>query len=78
MDVTQIRNRPGSICRTEVICRSKCCADALDISISWIDVYKRQELDDEVIKEHLHPDYPGIWLPTDEWDQDYSHDRCWS
>lgn len=37
-----------------------------------------EELDDEVIKEHLHPDYPGIWLPTDEWDQDYSHDRCWS
>lgn len=37
-----------------------------------------EELDDEVIKEHLHPDYPGIWLPTDEWDNDYSHDRCWS
>ena len=25
--------------------------------------------------EHIHPDYPGIWLPTDEWNHDYSHDR---
>lgn len=37
-----------------------------------------EELDDEVIREHLHPDYPGMWMPTDEWDNDYSHDRCWS
>lgn len=35
-------------------------------------------LNDEVIREHVHPDYPDIWLPTDEWDQDYSHDRLWS
>lgn len=37
-----------------------------------------EELNDEVIREHLHPDYPGMWLPTTEWDGDYSHDRCWS
>lgn len=37
-----------------------------------------EELDDEVIKEHVHPDYPEIWMSTDEWNNDYSHDRCWS
>ena len=36
------------------------------------------ELVDDVIAEHIHPDYPGIWLPTDEWNNDYSHDRLWS
>lgn len=37
-----------------------------------------EELNDEVLKEHLHPDYPQMWAPTDEWNNDYSHDRCWS
>ena len=37
-----------------------------------------EELDEEILREHLHPDYPGMWLSTSEWDQDYSHDRCWS
>ncbi len=37
-----------------------------------------ESLNDDVIAEHLHPDYPGIWLPTNEWDCDYSHDRIWS
>ena len=37
-----------------------------------------EELDEEVLREHLHPDYPEMWLPTSDWDQDYSHDRCWS
>ena len=36
------------------------------------------EIVDEVVLEHIHPDYPGIWLPTDEWNHDYSHDRLWS
>lgn len=36
------------------------------------------ELVDDVILEHVHPDYPEIWLPTDEWNGDYSHDRVWS
>lgn len=35
-------------------------------------------LNDEVIREHVHPDYPEIWLPTEEWNGDYSHDRTWS
>ena len=36
------------------------------------------DLNDEVIGEHLHPSYPDVWAPTDEWDDDYSHDRLWS
>lgn len=48
------------------------------ITVSDLPGFGIEELDDEVIQEHLHPDYPGIWLPTNEWDQDYSHDRCWS
>ena len=36
------------------------------------------DLNDEVIKEHLHPDYPGMWESTDEWNIEYSHDRLWS
>lgn len=35
-------------------------------------------LNDEVIAEHIHPDFPGIWEPTDMWDNDYSNDRLWS
>lgn len=37
-----------------------------------------ESLNDDVIAEHLHPDYPGMWLSTDEWNTDYSHDRIWS
>lgn len=48
------------------------------ITVSDLPGFGIEELDDEVIQKHLHPDYPGIWLPTNEWDQDYSHDRCWS
>jgi L-alanine-DL-glutamate epimerase-like enolase superfamily enzyme len=37
-----------------------------------------EALDDEVIAAHLHPDIPGLWEPTDSWDDDWSHDRLWS
>lgn len=37
-----------------------------------------EELDDEVLGEHLHPDYRELWADTSKWDNDYSHDRCWS
>jgi len=37
-----------------------------------------EALNDEVIKEHLHPDYRELWKETVEWDNDYSHDRTWS
>ncbi|TFE23467.1 mandelate racemase/muconate lactonizing enzyme family protein [Cohnella luojiensis] len=36
------------------------------------------DLNDEVLAEHLHPDIPGIWLPTDEWNRFYGNDRLWS
>jgi gluconate/galactonate dehydratase len=37
-----------------------------------------ESLNDEVIAEHIHPDIPGLWEPTDQWDDDWSHDRVWS
>lgn len=37
-----------------------------------------EELDDEVLKEHVHPDYPELWADTSIWDHEYSHDRLWS
>jgi gluconate/galactonate dehydratase len=36
------------------------------------------ELNDEVIREHLDPTDPTMWEPTDEWNDDYSNDRLWS
>jgi gluconate/galactonate dehydratase len=37
-----------------------------------------ESLNDEVITEHVHPDIPGLWEPTDQWNDDWSHDRLWS
>jgi L-alanine-DL-glutamate epimerase-like enolase superfamily enzyme len=37
-----------------------------------------ESLNDEIIKEHLDPNEPGLWEPTDDWDLDYSNDRLWS
>ena len=36
------------------------------------------DYNDEVIREHLHPDYPEIWVETSCWDHVWSHDRLWS
>lgn len=36
------------------------------------------ELNEEVIREHLHPDAPQYFPPTTEWDLERSHDRLWS
>ena len=36
------------------------------------------DYNDEVIKEHLHPQYPTLWEETSRWDDVYSHDRLWS
>ena len=35
-------------------------------------------LNDEVIREHINPEAPGLWEPTDQWDHEFSHDRLWS
>jgi L-alanine-DL-glutamate epimerase-like enolase superfamily enzyme len=37
-----------------------------------------EELNDEVIAQHLHPEIPGVWEPTDSWNQYWNHDRLWS
>jgi len=37
-----------------------------------------ESLNDEVIAEHIHPDFLGMWESTDSWNNDYSHDRLWS
>ncbi len=36
------------------------------------------DLDDEVLKAHIDPDIPGLWEPTDQWDNEFSWDRTWS
>ncbi len=35
-------------------------------------------INDEVIRAHLHPAYPEIWQSTEQWDNEYCHDRVWS
>jgi L-alanine-DL-glutamate epimerase-like enolase superfamily enzyme len=37
-----------------------------------------ESLDDEVIRAHLHPDFPGLWEDTSAWDGEWAHDRLWS
>ena len=36
------------------------------------------DYNDEVLAEHLHPDYPVLWASTDDWNKEWSHDRLWS
>lgn len=37
-----------------------------------------EALNDELIAEHLHPKYPGLWEPTDQWNNEWANDREWS
>lgn len=37
-----------------------------------------ESLNDEVLAEHIHPDFPGLWEPTDQWNDEWSYDRLWS
>jgi gluconate/galactonate dehydratase len=37
-----------------------------------------EELNDEVIAQHLHPEIPGLWESTDHWNHYWSNDRQWS
>jgi L-alanine-DL-glutamate epimerase-like enolase superfamily enzyme len=37
-----------------------------------------ESLNEDLIKKHLHPDHPGYFLPTTEWDADRVNDRLWS
>lgn len=36
------------------------------------------DLNDELLMQHLQPGVTGIWQPTDRWDDDHSWDRTWS
>ena len=36
------------------------------------------DVNEEVIKEHVNPNIPGMWDATDEWDKEFSNDRIWS
>jgi len=35
-------------------------------------------LDDEAIRAHMDPTQKDIWVSTEQWDNEYSHDRTWS
>ena len=37
-----------------------------------------EKLNDEVIYDHLAPDQKDMWVSTEMWDNEYSHDRLWS
>ena len=37
-----------------------------------------EALNEELIREKLHPDFPDAWAPTDEWDKEWANDRRWS
>ena len=37
-----------------------------------------EALNEDLIKEKLHPDFPEAWAPTDEWNKEWANDRRWS
>lgn len=37
-----------------------------------------ESLNEELIREKLHPDFPEAWAPTTEWDKEWANDRQWS
>ncbi|WP_413242452.1 mandelate racemase/muconate lactonizing enzyme family protein [Paenibacillus sp. 1P07SE] len=37
-----------------------------------------EDLNDEVLAAHLHPDIPGVWEATDQWNKLIANDRLWS
>ena len=36
------------------------------------------ELNEELIAEKLHQDFPIAWESTEQWDKEWSNDRLWS
>jgi len=36
------------------------------------------ELNEELIKEHININIPGMWKDTSDWDKEFSNDRIWS
>ena len=37
-----------------------------------------ESLNESLIAEHLHPDFPAAWTPTDDWNNEWANDRLWS
>ena len=37
-----------------------------------------ESLNESVLREHINPEIPGLWDPTDSWNQEFSNDRLWS
>jgi len=37
-----------------------------------------ESLNEDLINEKLHVDFPVAWAPTDEWDNEWANDRQWS
>ena len=37
-----------------------------------------ESLNEALIAEKRHPDFPEAWAPTDEWDREWANDRQWS
>lgn len=37
-----------------------------------------EALNEKLIAEKLHADFPAAWAPTDEWDKEWANDRQWS
>ena len=35
-------------------------------------------LNEDLIKEHINPEIPGMWEDTSAWDKEFSNDRLWS
>jgi L-alanine-DL-glutamate epimerase-like enolase superfamily enzyme len=56
---------------------------ALSFEGGYIDVPDKpglgiDELNEELIAEKLHADFPKAWAPTTEWDKEWANDRRWS
>ncbi|MBQ7184689.1 MAG: mandelate racemase/muconate lactonizing enzyme family protein [Clostridia bacterium] len=37
-----------------------------------------ESLNEDLLKEHINPDIPGMWEDTSAWDREFSNDRIWS
>lgn len=37
-----------------------------------------EDINEEVVKEHINPQIPGLWESTDQWNTEFANDRLWS
>lgn len=37
-----------------------------------------EDINEEVVREHINPKIPGLWESTDQWNTEFSNDRLWS